>query len=281
MAFGKSFPDLFKDHRFDFINAKFSDSIKENADFLKVVITVTERDAYDAFEKAFKSLEVLRSLLCLQTTSYRTPIYKQSINEILLGDIFTMHSENGEIFDEYIYWYETQDRSVKIYKADKETLELLKRQTISLLSNIDSCKPSHKNALIDILNQYVSAYDSVNKTSCFLKGWTVLENLLNTHKNDELVRRCVAGYLTPELPKLQIDALKIYRNELVHELNGNSEDSETLTFCYILHNFLLSQISYHLNRSGQVQSVQHYSEYLDFLSEKKNIKVKEEKFKDF
>jgi hypothetical protein len=276
----------------DEFNAKFQSSRSsqftkhynktEDSNWTKVLITVEDRDFQDAFQKAYNCLEVLRALLCLQIRSWRFPLTTKSINQVLIGDFLTLHKENGECCDDNFYWYETIKRKVDLYNTEKGELDLLNTQTVRLIDKLNNCNPSHNKTLTNVLCQYVSAYDLVNKESCFLKGWTVLENLLNSHQNETIVKRCVTGYGNPDFLRLQIEALKNYRNELVHEVKSNTDNgSEILNYCYILLNFLIHQISFNLNYSGKISSISEYAEYLDYLNNKEIQMKLDDKFKDF
>lgn len=114
----------------------------------------------------------------------------------------------------------------------------------------------------------------------FLKGWTVLENLLNTHKNDELVKRSITGYKQTEFLLLEIESLRKYRNEIVHELQiGDTNDSELLNYCYILLRFIRHQISFNLNLSGKISSIEEYADYIDYLNDREKLRNRDEKYK--
>ena len=255
---------------------------KEESNFLKVVVTVKDRDFQDAFNKALANLEILRALLCLQTTSWRFPLTTSPINQILLGNFLTLHNSDGHYCNKDFYWFEPIKKKNRIYNFDEEDLQFIGKQTKELVGKFENCQPKHKQTISNALNQYVNAFDLVNKESCFLKGWATLENLLNTHKNDELVKRCITGYEKTEFLLLEIESLKTYRNEIVHELKvGNNDDSELLSYCFILLKFIRHQVSFNLNLSGKVKSIAEYADYVDYYTDKEKLKEKAEKYKHF
>jgi hypothetical protein len=280
LHFYDEFPEIYKKARSEQFKRHY-DKLEESK-FLKVVVTVKDRDFQDAFIKALTNLEIFRAFLCLQTTTWRFPLTTTPINQILVGDFLTLHNSDGHYCNNDFYWFEPTKKKNKIYNFDKEELKLIGKQTIELVEKLNNCQPKHKQTISNALNQYVNAFDLVNKESCFLKGWAALENLLNTHKNDELVKRCITGYKQTEFLLLEIESLKTYRNEIVHELKvGDNDDSELLSYCFILLKFIRHQISFNLNLSGKVKSIAEYADYVDYYNDKERLKERKEKYKDF
>ncbi len=277
---GPNYPDKFIESRSRLYQKRYNES-EENKS-LKLIVSVKERDFQDAFEKALGDLEVFRALLCLQTLDWRFPIHTKPINQVLYGGLFTLHHENGENVDDNFYWYDPNHESARLFDINKINMELLKKQTEFLILKLNSCLPKHSKTIKSVLNQYVSAYDQVNKDSCFLKAWTALENLLDTHRYDMLINRCVITYKNPDFSKVELESLKTCRNELVHEVNlDNGDRPEILTNCYIIHNFIFRQISLNLQYAGKIQSMSEYADYLDYLSNRKDIDELENKYMKF
>lgn len=281
ISFHDQFPEKFQTSRatlYDKINSK-----TEGNEWLKVVISIQERDYRDAFEKAYFELETLRALLCLQTISHT--IYSSipsTINKIMLGDFCTMHNDEGNCCNENVYWYELIERNIDLFKIQKEDFENIGKSTKNWLEQLHQCKPSHSKTIKTALNQYVSAFDLVNKESCFLKAWTVLENLLDSHQYDQIVKRCTIGYKNPEYPKLGIELLKTFRNELVHEVkSSNVDDSEILEYCYILEKFIYQHFIGNLSYAGKFASISDYAKYLDYLVDKEKLTKLDEEFKKY
>lgn len=163
--FYNEFPEKYKKARLE--QFKRHHEKKEESNYLKVVVSVKERDFQDAFVKALTNLEIFRAFLCLQTTSFRTPLTTTSINQILVGDFLTLHNSDGKYCNNNYYWYEPIRKKSRIYNCEKEELVLIEKQTRKFIAKLRKCETKHRQTISNALNQYVNAFGLVNKESCF------------------------------------------------------------------------------------------------------------------
>jgi hypothetical protein len=262
---GKQFPKEFREQRRKIqVKRQFKN---EDENFTKVSVKIKSKDYKDAFEKAIESLEVFRALLCLtQNSNIEIRLGERSsrpINKIALSEILTLHYENGSAPDANYFYFVPDYKDPKIFELNVEKRENLKHNIKWLVKSFNKCKPKHQLTIQKALKLFVSAYDESDKFTCFLKGWAVLEILLNTDQNDTIIKRCNSLYITKLKPfnRQVLESLKQYRNELVHK-GANSVDP--IIGCFFVQESIYNLIvRFHLRHAGSFETIEEANSFLD------------------
>ena len=262
---GKSYPKAFNESRNKLLKRKFLNENKTN--YLKIIVKTKGKNHIDTFEESLKNLDVLRAILNLTLNSPLKITFgldEKPLNQIRLGEYSTMHFENGETINDNNYWYESNFYE-KIYHL-KDDIKVYLKKTINW--HLKRINLSHKNFNQSIcygLGLYVKAFDEPDKQSCFLKSWTALENLLSTHTNDIIIKRCLVVYHKESRPlqRLILEAIRNYRNESVHE--GIEALNHNISFyCHQVQKNIVYLLRYnHLRFYNSFKSIEEANEFLD------------------
>lgn len=262
---GKSYPKEFTKNRNLLLSKK---RLKiNNTNYLKVVVKTKGKNHIDTFEESLRNLDVFRALVNLIVNPKLKITFgldDKPINLVRLGEYSTMHHENGENIDDNNYWYESNYYE-KIYNLEDDSKVLFKKSINWYLKRINSSDKKFNQSICYGLGLYVKAFDEPDKQSCFLKSWTALENLLSTHKNDIIIKRCLVVYHNNSKPlqKTILEAIRNYRNESVHEgieaLNHNIE-----FYCHQVQKNILYLLRYnHLRFYNLFDNIHEANEFLD------------------
>ena len=118
--------------------------------------------------------------------------------------------------------------------------------------------------MFDVLNLYVNAFDEKDKHTSFLKGWTALESLLDTHDNQLIIKRCLSVFKKGDrgYQKAILEGLRNRRNLFVHE---NDTKINSLINCYHVQNYIYSLIrANNLRFYKEIENIQEANELLDY-----------------
>lgn len=259
---GKMFPKKYRSSREKLYGKHFKTS--ENDNFLKVMVRIKGKNYQDAFEKGIYDLNIFRSILCLNLNSFTeiplSSFSNRPINKIRFGQFFSLHHSSGIAINEVSYWYDNDFLNILTH-FDKEKKHY-KKVFKWWLNKYKVSQKSHKNKLGDVLNLYVKAFDEIDKQTCFLKGWLTLENLLGTHDNKTIIRRCVSIY-SDELKEYQkqiLEGLRLRRNQIVHE--GNDRINSIVN-CYHIQKYIYNLIK--LNNLKNTKIIKNNEDALKLL----------------
>jgi len=265
---GKYFPEKFKKHR---KNSLIKHGVKtENKNYTKVSVQIKSNDFKDAYEESFQYLENFRAMLCLFLNSQMEirfgNYYQNPINKIQYGEIISLHNDDGTNAYKDSFWFIADFKEIKSLELKNDNKAKLKSDIKWSIKKFNNCKIKHQQLLTKALNLYVSAFDESNKYICFLKGWTVLETLMNTDQNDILIKRCLA-MLRPEskpLEKQILESLRQYRNEYVHK---GGDGLDPLNACYHIQRFIYNMIvKFNFNFSGLFNNIEEAIYFIDNYS---------------
>jgi len=265
---GKKFPKKYIQSR----NKHYTQDVFNDKDYLKLIIITKDLNAYDAFERMEKILNVLKALISFEV-NYTLGIHSgpfNRINKVVFGNLFTMHHPNGTSNNDNSYWF-NQNLKLKVLKVRDSHKERFKLNLKYSLKKINKCQPKHQNTIFNALNIYTKAFDEENPYSCYLQAWTALEVLNETDSNDVLIKRFSMLYYNENERKYQkqiLESLRGYRNNIVH--NGNN-NLVPFVLSYQCQKYLMNLLFlYHFPLAGKITSVDYVNRILDQKS--KSIK---------
>lgn len=239
----------------------------DNLEYTKVSVIQESRNFEDAYKESIETLEVFRSFLCLLLNKEFEIKFgnrdSRPINKICAGEIFSLHFDNGECVDKNHYWFTPSYKETEILELKNTQKKNLRINIRHLVKHYNKCNLKHQLSIRKAMNIYVSAFDEKNKNICFLKAWTVLETLLDTDQNDTLIKRISSMYKSREFITQELECLRQYRNEFVH--NGNDELEADMA-CYRTQKFIFETIKFNFKYSGFFTNINEVGYFLDSYS---------------
>lgn len=236
--------------------------------YCTVRVHVNARCALSAFDLALTTFDYLRSLWNLwanrrKFSRWSSSARKNQVNEVLVGPLHTVHHADGTAALEG-YWTDDVFREqppssllVEHYDAVRSFEKRMKRLVARALFRPD---------IVDILVRYTRALDDPDMTACFLKLWSVLEQLVirGDEGSKKLAHRASFIYLDREYHDLVLRQLAVVRHGIVHRSDihdrprDNPEEAESLVF--LLKRYVESVLLYVLRNSH------HFNDATEFLS---------------
>jgi len=272
---GNSYPKEFTKNRNLLLKRKNLN--KNNTNYLKIIVKTKGKNHIDTFEESLRNLDVFRALVNLTLNpplKITFGLDDKPLNLVRLGEYSTMHFENGETINDNNYWYEPNFYE-KIYHLKDDFKIHFKKSINWYLKRINLSDKKFNQNICYGLGLYVKAFDEPDKQSCFLKSWTALENLLSTHKNDIIIKRCLVVYHNESRPlqKTILEAIRNYRNESVHE--GIEALNHNISFyCHQVQKNILYLLRYnHLRFYNLFDNIEEANEFLD----KRRLDIKKQK----
>jgi hypothetical protein len=261
---GNNFPKKFRQSRKEILDT-FPPK-KENLNFCKVSVNVQAKNYLDAYDKGEFYLEIFRSFLCLLSNAGLEIRFgdneSRPINKVQRGEVSTMHDNNGDAAAKNIHWIIPNYYEAQVYEIPNEKKSDITPILKKYVTLFNKCSPNHQRGIGKALYNYVSAFDERNKHISFIRAWLSLENLCDTDQNDTLIKRCLAQ-LSPDDRKYHkqvLEALKLYRNELVHQdFNG----PDPLFACFQIQQFINILLRFNLRYAGFFNNLEEAVFFLD------------------
>ena len=244
------------------------------------VISVAGRSKHEAFEKGLEALDYLRGLWNFslnRRTGWRLQSgpSRQPVNDIRLGQVHTLHDENGRPIDDS-YWFEPFFVPVRMPRSERLGWSTIRREERQIRVAMKRC--NYADDLKTAFVRYTRALDTSDYESCYLKLWSLLEFLTGTAdgRNEDLIRRCVFLYEDRELARQVLEHLRDRRNAHVHA-GRESYQLESLVFQLkrLVERFLL----FHVVNGRQFRSIADAGSYLDLPVDPDTLRQRIARFK--
>lgn len=203
------------------------------------------------------NLNILRALFNFYSNSnwglvmHKNP---QPINAVRLGQFHTLHSDNGDVLNQY---YEQKFISAPLVDLSK----LSKRAIEKNLRLITECKYNDviKNSLI----LYTNALDEWDLNLSLTILWNAIELLLSRKNKQEshlYKNRCAIIFPNKNYIGECLDSLRWIRNKYVHEYD-NYDEARTLTYHLIY--IYRALLAYHLSFLKNFETLDLAIDHLD------------------
>jgi hypothetical protein len=267
ITFMPSLPPAFQKNR-EFLKSTSAKYVIEKLPsyFLAVRVHIKARSIYEAADKSFQSLDLIRGIwnLGLNRLTYLSLSFgskPKPINKIVLGPFHTLHEPGGKLSTEG-FWYDPHfNYSMELYKCDKkEDYNYLLSFAKWTRNKLKLCL--YNNEISEAILRYVRALDYSDYDVAFLKLWSVLEMLTNTIKEsyDKTIKRTIFLYRDHEFHYQVLNHLRDYRNKSVH---GSSGDEEVKTYIYQLKGYIEELLIFHLTNKMKFATLAAAAEFLD------------------
>ncbi|MDD5274716.1 MAG: hypothetical protein PHR16_01385 [Methylovulum sp.] len=252
-------------------------SVNDANDYSKIIVTVKEKSANRAVTKALYYLDLQRAIWCLLSN----PMYSgedewEPINRIRLGQIHTVHNEDGELASNTPFWYEPNFVQAQLFNPwNNGNFEKCNEYYLTQLN-----KSRYSEKLKDALLRYVRAFDERDQNNALIKSWGAIENLTvlfsSQEKPDSLIKRCSFLFTEHDYHKQILEHLREYRNGSVH---AGDQSSEAKINCFQLQYYFHELIKFHLDRAEEFDSIGKANEFLDLPPDKDSLSKRLKKIK--
>lgn len=259
--FYKEVPKKYLSHRDSVIDGYTGPNLKENEEFLKVVISVESPDVQSAFKKSLEAFDLLRAIWQIGFKSSwnflgESNETKFGVHSIFrIGRIHTIHEVDGSAATK-MFWYEHENHFNFVSK-----LKDVKEAEAKFDENLSEFRKSRfKEHAEEILIGFIRALDSVEYEYKFLRLWSTLETGVKSDDTKVIVKRLSFYYEDWEVKKALLLSLRQARNQHTHK--GKTPENIGLK-CYLLQDFVLVLIRYFMNNAFKYKTI---DEALDFIS---------------
>ncbi len=241
-----------------------------------VRISTSGRTISEAFEKALRALNLLRSLWTLSASfgSWSINIggaMKKPIGSIQTSLVHTIHETGGKPVED-VYWYEREAvDSQKLFNPifGWDPIEKFYQSAATKIQ-----RSKLRSETIEVLCRYVVALDQVNHEIGFLQLWGTLEKLTDTVGGgsggyDETVRRASWLFRDRTLATDLLEAARVRRNQYVHSSKSSEEPDQT---SYLLKMFVEQHLVHLINNPFKAQSFEQYARSFTLSTDTKTLK---------
>jgi hypothetical protein len=246
-------------------NDKFS---HEHSSYSKVIVTTKSKTAHGASSRSIRVLDTIRALLCMFSNS-SMELFGDNfspINRIRLGEVHTLHKDNGSSATENTVWFEPDFIEAKPYLCNK--VDVLKKNIKWAMNKLDEC--SYSDVVKDALLRYVRALDESNHNTALLRIWGALECLAapSASNYDSVTRRCAFIFDESEYHQQILEHLREFRNKSVH---AGDQSERAKTYCFQLQFYFQKMVLFHLKSVKEFSSLDQANSFLDLPTDKSSI----------
>lgn len=236
-------------------------------------VTTSGRTIYQAAEKAFRALNLLRGLwsLCATYGTWSmsfTGINRKPIGVIHSSLIHTIHNPDGKLAHE-MYWFDRDSVEVQELFEPKRgwaEVEKFRLQSLKRLS-----RSRFRRETIDLINRYAEALDQVNHEVGFLQLWSILEKMTGTVGGgyDETIRRASWLFEDRKLAKDILECIRLRRNQYVHAAKSSDEPDQ---ISYMLKNLVDAHLVHLIRNVYGALDLEDYSRHFALSTDLKTLK---------
>lgn len=273
----KCFPEKHAEARESAIKTSFQHSrlsvYEAHNDYSNVIITVKAKSPSMAVTKALRCLDLQRAIWCLLSNSLMQFAGNEwePINEIRLGQIHTVHNEDGGVASE-AFWYEPNFVKAKPFNLWNQNNHF-EQNVQDILSQLNKSKYSEK--LKDALLRYVRALDERDQNNALIKLWGAIESLTSPSgaNGDLVIKRCAFLHSEYNFHMQVLEHLRAYRNQSVH---AGDQREEVKNHCYQLQFYFDRLMRFHINKAAVFPDLEKANEFLDLPPDKESLLRKKE-----
>lgn len=236
--------------------------------YMQVRICVYARSPFDAANKAFEAIDLLRGIwnfyLNLKQPFRETLTGdRKPVNHLVLGPLHTLHFPSGELATE-MWWYDVDYQkalSPSKIKRDLKKMYEFEQKSRKLLSKI-----KYQKEITNAIIEYGRALDNRNWRTAFLRLWNVIEELTHTCSDGYKVtiRRASFVFKDPEYHRQILNHLRDLRNSFVHA-HGTADNIET--YLYQLKRYVETLLYFHLSHGPDFENIGESAYFLDMPSD--------------
>lgn len=240
--------------------------------YCKVAVTVKAKSHTAAVNKAFRVLDLQRSLWCLMGNSRMQMSFGKPsldpINVVRMGSEHTLHLSNGEPAFDGI-WIEPGFSEAPIFRIEKP--DVIKLNSRWARRRIATC-PFGEH-LASSLIRFVRALDYSDANTAFLRLWGAIESLTTPGQADydSVVRRCSFIFKDRAFHRQVLEHLREYRNTNIH---AGEESDNARIHCFQLQLYYESIIWFYIRNARFFRSLDEANAFLDSPSNRETLSRK-------
>jgi hypothetical protein len=225
-----------------------------------VRISVEGRTRYEAGEQALEAIDLLRGIwnfgVNRRIWAAIVPEEYAPVNTIRLGPLHSLHHPDGRLITPP-YWFDSAPFRVdSLGHALVEWKDALETERVVLPSLTDTRMGKF---LARSLVRYARALDVPNPEIAFVLLWGLMERLVGSEAEPEIIRCVQAVSDEFELEKPLLQLLRRKRHALIHE---GTESHQRKGALYILHRYVTRLLQLLVDRHSAFQTPQQFAAFL-------------------
>lgn len=252
--------------RQDIVSSQISIIDNTPHNYKKLIVILKSKSIEGAASKALRIIDLFRAVSCLFANSSMEIIGEEwkPINKIRLGNIHTLHKENGKVISDD-FWYEPNFTAASL--CNLRNPEVFSQNFKWFLKQIE--KIPYQKLIKDALLRYVRALDERDQNVALIKLWGALETLAapSEANYDLITRRCAFLFDEPEYHKQILEHLREYRNQSIH---AGDQAERAKTNCFQLQFYFYYLVLFHVRGAGNYTNIDEANNFLDLST---NIEV--------
>lgn len=234
--------------------------IESHNGYVKVIVSLKAKSPQIGFSKGMKALDQLRALLNLFVNP-NLELFGDKllpINRIRLGQVHTMHKENGNGATDKTIWFEPNFILAKPYQF--KNLDTLKHNLFWALDKLS--QSSYDKIIKNSLVRYVRSLDESDHNNGLIKIWGAIESLAAPKEAnyDKIVKRCSFLFKEAKYHAQLLEHLREYRNESIH---AGDQSERAKTNCFQLQYYYVQLVIFHLKHVDEFSNLQEANSFLD------------------
>lgn len=241
--------------------------------YANVIIQVKAKSEREAMLEALDFIDLQRSVWCLlanYSVEYFTSDTWQPINKIRLGQLHTLHRENGALINENFFWYEPNFIKRALYFPENTAAFNshigLWGEGIKSIKNV-----SYRKSIYEALIRYVRALDERDPSIAMVKLWGALESLIVLSQNAQyelIIRRVSYLFAEREYHQQVLEHLREYRNSNIH---SGEEGGNPRNCCYQMQYYFKRLITFHLAHGKDFSNLDEANSFLDLPANRETL----------
>ncbi|GLH68416.1 hypothetical protein [Geothrix edaphica] len=237
--------------------------------YCKVAVNIKAKSPAAAVSKAFRVLDLQRSLWCLMGNSRMQMTFGkpslEPINVVRLGSEHTLHLSSGEPAFDGI-WFEPGFSEASVFRMEKP--DVIKLNSRWARRRVAICP--YGEHLASSLVRFVRALDHSDANTAFLRLWGAIEALTTPGQADydKVVRRCSFIFKDALFHRQVLEHLREFRNANIH---AGEESDSARTHCFQLQLYYVNLIWFHIRNATFFRSLDEANAFLDSPSNLKDL----------
>lgn len=255
----------------------------DDSGYSKVIVKMKSKNIKNAFSKAIKSLDFLRSIFCFFANNQSEIIGDPyiPINKIMFGPLHTLHHTDGSLATKE-FWFEMNYLKINLYQS--KAIDIYTKNVKFFIKKANKVK--YKELIKNSMISYVRAFDSQDQSDALFKVWGALEKIITPKSGNDygkIVSRCAFLYTEYYYHRELLEHLRVRRNEYVH-VGEKADDSKKC--CYQVQEYFRTSILFHIKNKFFFDSIDQANEFLDLpvkietLNKKRSLYAKAIKFRN-
>lgn len=243
---------------------------KERRDYAWVVAETTAKSSREAASACLNAIDLMRGMWNMAATSPARMTLSgrpDPINAITLGELHTLHKEDGSIVDKMCWYERDYCEDQKLYNYGHRDFAV-RTYADRILARLQ--ESNYRDEMEEAIIRYVRALDCPDYDVAFTRLWQILEHLTCTIASyDTTIKRVSFLYDDWKYARQVLRHLRAHRNAIIHK---GLAHRDTETFVYQLKGYVEAIIRFHLGSKPVFRNLADAAEFLDLPTDLEKLR---------